>query len=199
MTVQAPPWNSTAKAPKTVTFAGALAVANAIVTTLATSAAPQTVNGAGLNGAQAGGPFPLPRTVSVTTAAHAGSYKTGAGNVITVKGTDKTGASVQDVLTLTQVNGGETVATAQAFATVTEIDIPAENDALGSFTFGVFDVVTQFRGVRVGTPNSGFVHYTCQLDGSKDRIAQLQAGERLEIVGVAILGDTTAQDLTLGF
>jgi hypothetical protein len=194
---QGPPWSSVASSPKTVTYAGALAVGNAIVTALATSTSPAVVSGGGLNGAQGGGPFPLPRAVSVTTSSSAGAYTTGAGNQIVVSGTDAGGSPLTDVLTLTASGGGETVTTTHGFATVTEIDIPAQNNTAGSFTFGVYDVCAQFRRLRIGTPNSGNVHYRCQLDASDDTIGQLQAGEWMPIVGTRLHGDTTAHDVTV--
>lgn len=94
-----------------------------------------------------------PRSVTITTAAHTGSYKTGGGNAIVVTGTYK-GAAVSENLSLTAANGGETVRGAQLFddPTLVVITVPGQNDALGSFQFGVGDIGgsggKEFRAVK---------------------------------------------------
>jgi hypothetical protein len=79
--------------------------------------------------------------VSVTTGSSVGTYNTSDPIVFT--GTDKDGNTITASLTLTQANGNETVVDAnlQGFASVTQIDVPAQVDTNGTFEFGVRDVV----------------------------------------------------------
>jgi len=137
---------------------------DALVTSVATSAAIVTYTGATLTGVL-GNPGPCimrcPQLVTVTTAASVGTYVLAA---ITVTGTDETGAALTDTLTLTQANGSETLATTAAFFTVTSIVRPAQSNANGSFQFGVRDLVfsnanpcRQIRFGSAGDVQLGFV------------------------------------------
>lgn len=203
-TAPAPAVTSTAHAQRTVTLAAAaiLASANAVVTSLATAATPSVLNGVALNGAKAGGPYVgngtsvAPRAITATTSASAGAYL--VATPITVKGTDRAGNLITDTITLTATGGGETVSTAKGFAAVTEIDIPAMANTAGAFTFGIGDVVMNFRSLRVGT--TGNVTYRCAMDGSLDTILKVAAAETLYVCGSALssAASTTAQDITLG-
>lgn len=197
-----PPTSPARACPRSVTFTGAFAaVANAIVTSLATAATPVALSGAGLNGASHGGPYTGngttvgPRQVTVTTSANAGSYAIATPIVVT--GTDRVGNIITDTLTLTATGGGETVATSKGFATVTEIDIPAMVNTGGAFTFGLGDCVMPFRSIRVGT--AGDVTYRC-TDGKTDTLRKMTAGEQRWYAGIALssAASTTAQDITLG-
>lgn len=194
---------SVAPAQCTVTFTGttSAAVGNAVVTSLATAAAPVVLSGVGLTGAKAGGPYlgngtsKGPRAITVTTSASGGAYA--IGTPITVKGTDRGGNPITDQITLTQTGGGETLSTSKGFATVTEIDIPAMANTAGAWTFGIGDVVLPFRSIRTGT--AGNVTYRC-ADGSTDTIQKMLAGETVHVAGQALssAASTTAQDITLG-
>lgn len=93
-----------------------------------------------------------PRTLTISTAAHAGSYKTGAGNKLTATGTVAGVTTSEDIL-LTAANGGETIRGAVAFddPTLCVVSIPGQNDALGSFRIGVGDICAVgscFRSVK---------------------------------------------------
>lgn len=117
------------------------ASANSLVTSRATAVAPAVLTGASFTGTLGPGPVVMaktdPRNVSVTTSVHAASYILSA--PIVVQGLDINSNAMTESLTLTQSGGGETVSGRLFFATITEIDIPAMADALGSFTFGLSD------------------------------------------------------------
>lgn len=179
---------------RTVSFP-VIAVANAIKLSIATSVAPITYSGVQLDGAVGAAVMSPPRSIAVTTAAHAGSYTlTG----ITITGTDQSGNVQTEVLTLTAVNGGETVVGTKAFKTVTSIAVLAMTDALGAFTFGTRDIFATPKRIRVGTTGALKVAYE---DGTVDTIPAVLAGETLAISPNKIFGDasTTATNLTLIF
>lgn len=93
-----------------------------------------------------------PRTLTISTLAHTGSYKTGAGNKITVTGTSNGAAASEDFL-LTAANGGETIRGAVAFddPTLCVVSVPGQNDTSGSFRIGVGDICATgscFRSVK---------------------------------------------------
>jgi hypothetical protein len=92
--------------------------------------------------AGASGKRVFPRTVTVTTAAHAASYKTGAGFPLVVTGTINGVAGQTESLLLTQTNGNETVRGTKFWddPTAVTISVPVQNDALGAFTAGVGDI-----------------------------------------------------------
>lgn len=190
-------WDGPARA--SVTFAGALASANAVVTSLATAAAPVTLTGAGLTGTTAG-TFTAPRTVSVTTAASVGSYSIGVPNAITVIGTDYLGFAIQDTLVLTATGGGETITSTKAFLAVTEIDLPAQVDTSGHWTFGVRDVMLPAPVSRVmaGTSASANLHLGYD-SGVKDTILKVPAGVPLPLSPRWIYSDSTASDISVWF
>lgn len=83
----------------------------------------------------------LPRTITLTTSTHAGSYKTGAGNPWTVSGTVN-GVPTTEPLLLTQANGNETIRGVQLWDDPTQVTIAnaGQNDALGAVTVGLGDI-----------------------------------------------------------
>lgn len=181
---------------KCVSFAGVLASANAILTSFATSSSP--VVKSIFTGALAGGPFNTTRTVSVTTTTHASTYN--IVDPIVVTGTDLAGNIITENLALTLVNGNETIVGLKGFLTVTSIAIPAQVDALGTFTFGVKDVIltTGCRRFRCGT--TGNIKVTCLQDSALDTIPSVQAGELIELAITKLWGSTTtAQNITIFF
>ncbi len=181
-------------AGRTVTLAGSLAaVTNSIVTSLATAVIPAVLTGAGLTGANAG-TLSIPQNVSVTTTTHTASYVL---TPIVVTGTDINGSVITENLTLTLVNGNETIVGSKAFSTVTSISIPAQNDALGTFIFGTKNyfpgsVVLEVRVKTAGTLHVGY------NGGFTDTLSAL-AGDRLPYCISKIFADSTAQDVTLAF
>lgn len=175
--------------------AGALAVTNAIKMSIASAATPQSYSGAALNGAIGAAAMELPRTVSVTTSAHAGSYV--PASTVTFTGTDKDGNAITEALALVATNGGETIVGLKGFMQITQIDVQAQNDASGAFTFGVQDIVVPgCRVVRVGT--GGDLHVT-YASGIQSTIPKVQAGESRPMNVTKVWGDskTTAQDITI--
>lgn len=173
--------------PATFTYS-AIAVVNAIKQSIASSVTVQTYTGVALDGTVADGRGPaalnFTQAITATTAAHAGSYTFGAANAITVTGTDADGAVLTDTITLTATNGGETIATAKGFASVTKIVVPAQNDALGSFQFGIGDIVLAkpARQVRGGAGGNIKVGYQA---GLPDVLPSLQ-GERHDVLPVRV-------------
>lgn len=83
----------------------------------------------------------LPRTVTITTSAHNGTYKTGGANALVVTGVVNGKADTESI-NLTAANGGETVRGAKFWDDPTQvtISVPVQNDALGAFTAGVGDI-----------------------------------------------------------
>lgn len=152
---------------------GSLWDLNGIKQSVATDTADHTYSAATLDGVLANpGPAALdpPRYASVTTGAHAATYKTGSTHAIVVTGTYG-GATVTENLLLTNAGGGETIVGDQPFDTITSIFVPAQNDALGTFQFGVDGVASKmrsderlvFRAVRAnaaGNVKMGFETYT---------------------------------------
>jgi hypothetical protein len=148
----------------TRTFSTALMnVVNGLVTSRASKATPDALTVSDLNGTNAnadGTIKPIPRTVTVTTASHASSYLIAAPIVVTGK---RGGVTVTENISLTAVNGGETVRGLQAFDSITSIAIPAMNDTAGSFTFGVGDLCCScgqpFTGVELSADGTANVQY----------------------------------------
>lgn len=96
--------------------------------------------------ANAAGKRIFPRTLTITTAVHASTYKTGAPNALVATGlvTDALGvtATVSENFLLTLTNGGETIRGSILWDDPTQVSVavPAQNDALGSWTVGVGDI-----------------------------------------------------------
>lgn len=182
---------------KTVSFAGTLADADNIKLSIATDTSAASYTGTDLDGAS-GGVFPISRTVTITTTANPGSYN--VTDAIVFTGTDVNGKTITESFTLTQDGGGETLVGSTGFLTVTSIDVPAQQDASGTFVFGVQDVVVTFlcREIRVATQGNLKVSYA---DGSVDIIPSVFDGEKLPYSPVKVWGDsdTTAQNITLAY
>lgn len=178
-------------AKKSITFSGALAVVNAIKTSIATAATPQVYTAGALNGSIGTATMSAPRRITATLAAHAASYVNGS--TITIKGLNSAGASVSEVLTIAGTGGGTTLTTVGFFTQVTEIDVDAQADALGSFQFGTSDASVNSRSLRVGTAGNLHVQYG---DGSTDTILNVAVGEVVPAMAAVIFGDSTAQGIT---
>jgi hypothetical protein len=189
--IQSPPAASLEPSPKTLTLASFTAVVNAIVTSRATVTTADDVTGVALNGAVGAGTMTPARTISVTTTSSASTYTIAAPIVVT--GTDATGAVITDTLQLTAVGGGETITGVKAFATVTDIAIPAMSTTSGHFTFGTKDYYPrQYRKMRVGT--SGTLHLG-YADGSSDTFTPA-SGEYVSVIPQRIFADSTAAAVT---
>ena len=115
-------------------------VVNGVKLSVATDGATaHTYSGVALDGGgMTAGALTVPSNVSVTTATHAATYKTGAGNPIVVTGTEYyTKQTVTEAFVLTAAGGGETISGVVLFdAAALTIDVPKQNDALGHFQFG---------------------------------------------------------------
>lgn len=180
---------------KTVSFT-AIAATSAIKTSVATATTSSSYTGVALNGAQAGGPYPVPRTVSVTSTAHTGSYTVPSN--VTFTGTNGSGVVITETLVLTQVNGGETLVGGKDFLTVTGITVDAQVDTGGAFVFGVQDIIASPREIRIAGAGNLKLGYS---DGTTDIITALSVGERLPVYPAKIFGDanTTVTNVTLMF
>ncbi len=88
---------------KTVTFSSALAVSDAIVTTIASDTAIQTLTTTDLDGSIGTDRMTLPRSVTVALAASAGSYV--ADSTVVVSGLDHDGRPISETLTIAGTDG----------------------------------------------------------------------------------------------
>lgn len=192
-----PTTSSIAPSPKQVTFANFAASTNAIKTSIATSNAPASYSGGALNGAVGGNSIaPCGRKITVTTTTHAATYN--IVNAITITGLDMNGDAQTDTLTLTQVNGNETITGTKYFSKVTQIDIPAQADALGTFVFGVAAGVACGGTRMIRTGGAGDLVVT-NPDGVSVTIPSCLAGEHVETVATAVSSSTAATNVTLFF
>lgn len=192
-----PSRSSLEASPKTKTIT-ALADDDAIKTSIATSASPASYSGGALNGVMAGvNQAPLAWILTVTTSTHAATYNTAAPIVITGKDVD--GNTITDSISLTQANGNETVAGTKAFAQVTQIDVPAQTDALGTFKFGVRDLV--LVGCRQIRCTVGAILKVGFEDSTTDVWPAAVEGERfdVDVKKVFSTGTTLAGGFTILF
>lgn len=191
------PKESPLPAPWSRTVTTALASGNAIKTSIATAITAQSYSTVGLNGAIGQSQFALPQTVSVTTSSHSGSYIITSPIVVT--GLDPYGNTITENLTLTQVNGNETIQGVKSFAQVTKIDVPPMTDTSGAFTFGVGDVLlpsgTFFRKLR--SNSAGDIKVGFQ-DGTTDTI-HLLAGETVNVLANRIYSTGTSATALTAF
>lgn len=180
---------------KTVSYSAALADTDAIKTSIATVAATATYTGGALNGVIGATAMVPARTVSVTTSANVGTY---TGVAIVVTGTDVNGLALSETLTLTAVDGNETIVGSKGFKTVTSIAIPAQFDTGGTFQFGVRDVMCSTPPKAVRCVGAGALKVGYE-DGTTDTIADIAARETLLISPTKIFGDggTTVVGLSL--
>lgn len=182
---------------RSITLVDPIADADGIKTSIATVAAPASYSGGALNGAIGSAARTPGRTVSVTSAANVGSYV--AGSAVTFTGTDAHGLAQTETLLLTSANGGETIVGNKAFKTVTQIDVAAQVNVNGAFTFGYQDVVCPgCFGFRIGVDGDAKVGFA---DGSSDTLPVLFAGETVALTIAKLYGSaaTTATKITLYF
>lgn len=120
---------------------------NAFVLSLASVAAPVTLDGVALDGVIGGSVFNPPRTVTESTA---GATAADAPATATINGEDVDGNVLQEILTLAQT--AATVETTKAFAKITSIVMPAADGtgALLEFGFGDGTGLKVKPKVRVG-------------------------------------------------
>lgn len=178
----------------TQTYASVIAVTNAIKTSIATAVAPVVYSGGNLNGTIGAAVQAVTQLISVTTTTHAATYNIASPIVIT--GTNAKGATITDSLLLTLANGNETIFSTVAFASVTSIAVPAQADVLGTFVFGVGDIVLvdAIREIRGGAAGNIKVGYQ---GGFTDTFAAL-VGERYKVLATRIYASgTTAFPLTV--
>jgi len=184
--------------PKTASFAGALANTAAVMVGTATSTSQQTYT-AGNFTAYAAGPNYPGRTVTVTTTAVASAYTTVSPIVVT--GTAPGGAVITENLQLTAAGGGQTIVGLKAFASVTQIVVPAQALATGNMSFGVQDVVLTDPISKIRIGGAGALHIMNQ-DGTFDTIPALLASEEIQAIAPGkLMGDatTTATNITIFF
>jgi hypothetical protein len=132
---------------------GALAVANAIVATGASSASSQTITGASLDGTVGWRTMATARHITLTLSADAHWDATTA----VLAGRDVDGNAITENLAIPN-NGGVTLTSTKRFRTVTSLTIPAQSGTNGTFTVGVGAPLTS-------TDNSTHVTLTAHAAG----------------------------------
>lgn len=137
----------------------------------------------------------LPQLVTVTTAVSTGAYKTGSSYPVAVTGVTARGAVLSDLLYLTQANGGETVQGAVPFVSVTSVVTVGQNNALGSWTFGVGDVVLPQPCAAVRVKLAGTVD-VAYADGHADSL-DFAAAERQPVLAVSVKATSTGYPITV--
>lgn len=164
--------NPTNSARRSKSYASGKLTVNNGIATVATTTGTQALTTANFTGSEilTGGVLDLPRAVTVTLSSHAGSYTT---NPIVITGT-RSGKTVTQSLTPSGANGNETLRGTQAFDKLTGIAIPAQNDALGQFSFGVGDICSpagdNFCGVELAANGTLNIQYGEQANAPKDAI-----------------------------
>lgn len=179
---------------RTASLAGAVKDTNAIKASIATDDTdPAVYVDTDLDGVLAGGPYSLTRNVSVTTSASAATYNTTDPIVFT--GTDLYGIPQTEELTLTDAGGGETIVGTKAFLSITQIDVPVQDDTTGAFEFGVQDAFLNDLIVEIRAGSTGDLKIT-HTNGSVDTIPVITAGEKFYLSPIKVWGDsTTVTDL----
>jgi len=109
----------------------AAADVDAIKASFASAAAAQSFSGTDLDGAVGTGTMSPPRNITITTSTHA---DIDAVDVV-ITGLDINGATLTETVTLTD-GGGATDVGAKAFASVTQVDIPAQSGTGGAIQIG---------------------------------------------------------------
>lgn len=183
---------------KTASYATALADIDAIKLSIATVAGAAAYSGAGINGVIGLTSMVPARTVTVTAATSPGSYV--AASTITFTGTDAADRVITEVLALVGTGGNETLIGTKGFKTVTAIDIQAQVDTSGAFSFGVRDILCDkapymIRATAAGDLKVGY------SDGSTDTIPAMAAKEYITFAPAKVFGDsaTTVVGMTLFF
>lgn len=181
--------------------------ADAIKTTVSTSTSAASYSGAGLNGAMANPGPAAPEFASktgyasypsVTSSSTVGAFTAGSDIVFT--GTYN-GVAVTRTATLTAANGNETQVADGPMDTVTQIDVEAQADTDGSFTFGFTDLAPSGDGSGAATGSAGRIKqwwvvaatagnvHVGYSDGTSDTIP-MQAGALIEAYPTRIYADT---------
>jgi hypothetical protein len=193
--VDSPSRQYSAPARVSVSYSGALAVE-----AISASAATKTTTDTRTVSYTEGKGFA--RTVKVTTTSHTGSYV--AASLVTITGTDIAGAALVESVALTAVNGGESLVTTHAFATVSSIVIDPQADALGAIQVDGKDILIPkpTKQVRVGTAGSGALHvgYITPTGAIvQDTFTGCTAAEKLDIAPRWLYIDSSVQNITLLF
>lgn len=108
---------------------------NGIKTSFATSTSAVTLRSEDYDGAEvSGGELEVPRDVTITLASNAGSYNT---DPIKISGVDAQGEAVQETVTPSGTDGGETLTSAHLYLGKVQVEIPGQQDTNGAFEIGV--------------------------------------------------------------
>lgn len=146
---------------------------DAIVTSIATAASAVSFSGVGLNGAVGAGSIKEAANVdgaccrvSATASSNAGSYVDGS--TITVTGTNEAGDQISDTITVVGTDGGATWETSKGFATVTQIDVDAQANTGGSWTFGLGSLDFEEAGRLIATGATAMSSPMVVFDGNNN-------------------------------
>jgi hypothetical protein len=184
-----------------LSVAGVVSDNDAIVTSHATVASILTLSGAGLNGVIGVGAISPPRSISIGTTSHSGSYN--IVDAITVTGTDADGNVTTGTGTLTQVNGNETIEVfagadgVDGFASVTSVAFPAMNDTAGHLLVGVLSEVLSLTalngkyGDQAISPANTVTVTTAAHNGSYNT-------DDISVIGLDENGDAAYENLSIG-
>lgn len=163
--------------------------ANAIVLSVATSNAIQTLSGAGLTGVIGAGSITIPRKITVTRDAHADHDAVTA--VLT--GTDEFGATQSENLAFIN-GGGETVTSTKRYASVVSLVIPAQAGSGGMTQVGIAAAVDATDGathadVAATVAGTWFAHTFGTDDGGPLTSAQMTVEDRTTNPGTTLETD----------
>ncbi len=192
----------TARRLKTYTNAAAMAITNAIKTSVATSTSVQTYITAALNGSIGAGAIDYPQSFTATTSASVGAYL--IGTALTITGTNQQGAVVIGTVTLTATGGGETIHAVDTngnlvgFASITSIAVPVMSNTAGAFTFGVGHVVLDgltfdLRAGSAGNILTGYAVGTTTVNET----SPAELGEHYYASARIVYSTSTAYPLTI--
>ncbi len=151
---------------------------DAIVLSVATSNAIQTLSGAGLTGVIGAGAITVPRKITVTRNSHADH------NAVTavLTGTDEFGNAQSENLAFAD-GGGETVTSTKRYASVVSLVIPAQGGSGGATSVGILAAVDATDGtthvdVAATVAGTWFAHLFGTDDGGPLTSAQMTVEDR---------------------
>lgn len=151
--------------------APAAADVDAIIATIASAAAPQTISGAGLDGVIGGGDMIPARNVTLTFDAHADWDPSNA----TVEGEDINGDVVTELLAIAT---STTATGAVLFRKITSLTIPTQTGAGGTATMGTGTLLGGLTGADV----VGMIRYLAARETAENATAEFAQFDVLSVI-----------------